>query len=237
VVHWEACNPVVERSVMITTAIKGRAIGHGAVQAELPDILRLAGRDLALLNYVPVDGFGWVRRDAPTTVETLRAEVLTEREFMLGDLDRSLDSVRGAALGTRQIDRIRDVVRDHSAQLDAVHACLAHGDLDPTHIYSHRGHYTGIIDLGEIRGTGPCYDLGHFRFHVGETLPLSAFAYLLDGYREVTPLSPATTERRIALASLLIAVRLLARTHTRLSKPTRLHALAAIARDLQFFSA
>jgi hypothetical protein len=44
---------------------------------------------------------------------------------------------------------------------------MPYGDLDLTHIYCQDGHYTGIIDLGEIRGTGPYYDLGHFRFHDG----------------------------------------------------------------------
>lgn len=128
---------------------------------------------------------------------------------------------------------ILDIVRDNAALLDSPHAYLAHGDFDATHIYCQDGRYTGIIDLGEIRGTGPFYDLGHFRFHDGETVQRQLLPYLLDGYREVTPL-PSDIDRRIAFNSLLIGVHFLGRTHTRLARHSREHAVIAIERDLEF---
>ena len=39
---------------------------------------------------------------------------------------------------------------------------LAHGDFDATHIYQRDGVYTGVIDLGEMRGAEPHYDLAYF---------------------------------------------------------------------------
>jgi hypothetical protein len=97
VVYWEDHHPVLGRSVMITAEIKGVAVGGSHVGAELPQILRSAGRDIALLKRVPVEGFGWVRRDAPEGLG-LCAEVSTEREFLLADLDRSLSALYGSAL-------------------------------------------------------------------------------------------------------------------------------------------
>jgi aminoglycoside phosphotransferase (APT) family kinase protein len=235
VLYWEDHNEAVGRSVMITTEIKGTAIGRCDVRAELPDILRAAGRDVAMLNRVPVQGFGWIRRNMPGD-RGLQGEVPTEREFLAADLDRSLSVLQDVAGGSQLIRPIRDIVRTETQLLDAHLACLAHGDLDLTHIYCQDGHYTGIIDLGEIQGTGPYYDLGHFHFHDGELLATLTLPYLVEGYQEITPL-PSDADRRIALASLLIGVHFLARTHTRLAKPHYLHAVAAIARDVAVFSA
>lgn len=72
------------------------------------------------------------------------------------------------------------------------------------------GHYAGIIDFGEIRGTDAWYDLGHVRMHDGETVPMLLLDWLVEGYGSVTPL-PADACQRIAFASLMIAVRALAR--------------------------
>ena len=235
VLYWEDCNQAVGRSVMMTTEIKGTAIGRSDVGAELSDILRAAGRDVALLNQVPVDGFGWIRRDLPKDL-TLCGEMPTEREFMLAGFERSLSTLQAHTGSSMQMDKIADIVRSVAPLLDARHAHLAHGDLDLTHIFAQSGRYTGIIDLGEIRGTGPYYDLGHFRFHDGELLTTKALPHLVEGYREITPL-PSDADQRIALASLLIGVHFLARTHTRLAQRNYRHAVAAIARAMAVFTA
>jgi hypothetical protein len=234
VVYWEDLNPLVGRSVMITTAISGQAIAHSPTPGALSRIARSAGCDLALLNALHVDGFGWINRALPADSE-LRADLPTERAFMLAELDSSLATLRSVALTPCQTDDIRSAVSGHEAQLDATHARLAHGDFDATHIFSHRGNYTGIIDLGEIRGASLYYDIVHFRFHDGETLPVMLLPYLLEGYQEISTLTP-DAEWRLALASLLIGVRFLARTHGRLSQRNHQHALAAITREVTFLT-
>jgi hypothetical protein len=98
VVYWADDHPMVGHSVMITAEIKGAAVARSNVGAELPDTLRAAGRDIALLNRVCVEGFGWVRRDMPGH-PGLRGEVSTEREFMLADLDCSLSALQRTVVG------------------------------------------------------------------------------------------------------------------------------------------
>jgi aminoglycoside phosphotransferase (APT) family kinase protein len=230
VVFCEDLNPLTDRSIMITTEIKGVAIGHGGAESELPDILRAAGRDIAILNSVPVHGFGWIRRDAPAD-RRLRADATTEREFMLADFHHALFALDGTLLSSGQAEAIRDVVAAKASLLAAGQACLAHGDLDATHIYANNGQYTGLIDLGEMRGTGPYYDLGHVRFHDGDMLPTRMLPYLLEGYQEITPLPP-DADQRIALASLLIGTQFLARTQTRLVDQVLLHGVATIEREV-----
>jgi len=234
VVYCEDLNPALQRSVMITTAIEGAHAGHVTDTSTLPNILRSAGRELAGINRVPVKGFGWIRRDEHGNQE-LRADLPTEGEFMLAGLDDSLANLEGAVVPGDLIRVIQRAAHDHAALLDARHAHLAHGDFDVTHIYCNQGRYTGIIDLGEIRGTGPHYDLGHFRFHDGETLPTMLLPYLMEGYAEFAPF-PNDRDRRIAFQSLLIGVRFLARTHARLARHNLLHAIAAIRRDVSLLS-
>ena len=159
VLYWEDRKPEVGRSVMMTTEIRD-SHWKSEVGNELPYILRAAGRDVALLNQVPVDGSGWIRRDRPKD-RTLRGEMRRNARYA-----RWLRTIAQYAPGPyRKLDadeKTAAIVRGEAPRLDARHADLAHGDLDLTHIYAQAGRYTGIIDLGG-HGTGPYYDLGHFR--------------------------------------------------------------------------
>jgi aminoglycoside phosphotransferase (APT) family kinase protein len=210
VVHFEPFDQGLQRSLLVTTVIRGDSLLARPVDATTAAILRAAGRDLAAINGVSVEGFGWVRRD-PGTATTLRAEHPTNRAFLLEQLDHDLDLLSEHAFSEREIDTIRGVIAGEDRRLDADQAYLAHGDLDLTHIYQSDGHYSGIIDFGEIRGAAPLYDLGHFRLHDGEHIPQSLLSHLLDGYGEVTPLPP-DHDRALRFISLLIGIRALARS-------------------------
>jgi Ser/Thr protein kinase RdoA (MazF antagonist) len=199
-------------------------------------ILVEAGRELAIIHSIPVEGFGWIKRDV-SAVTRLEAEQPSNLAFLLENLDRYLSALAGTVLTVREVQTVRDVIQSHFLWLEVEQAHLAHGDFDLTHIYQKDGHYTGIIDFGEIRGTGLYYDLGHFRLHDGEANSYQALPSLLTGYRQVVPLPP-DHERRIAFLSLLIGIRFLARDFLKLSahplsEHTRLHARASIDRDLE----
>jgi aminoglycoside phosphotransferase (APT) family kinase protein len=233
VVYWEHRDPLLGRSVMVTTEIPGSHLGRRRVDEATRQIVFEAGQQLAIVNTISVAGFGWVRRDQPEEVTDLAGEHQTLRSFVFEHLEADLAALeRQRLLAEHDITTIRGLVNARPSWLDANRAVLAHGDFDVTQIFQQGGRYTGIIDFGEIRGADRWYDLGHFRMRDGEMLPVPVLDWLLEGYRSVVPL-PADYDRRIAFASLLIAVRALARSLERRPKLAARHqALNSIPRDL-----
>ena len=73
--------------------------------------------------------------------------------------------------------------------MDRKGSYLVHGDFDPTHIFQNNNHFTGIIDFGEIMGSSPLYDIGHFKLHDGELGNRKGIEPLLRGYSEVKRLT------------------------------------------------
>ncbi len=197
-------------SVMVTTTIPGRSIARQGLGPASPAILAAAGRDLALINSVAVAGFGWLdRRSLHPGI--LTAEHYSDRAFRTEYFERDLVLLGAELFGRAEIAALRAIVVRYGSRLEIERAHLAHGDFDLTHIFAHEGHYSGIIDFGEIRGTDPWYDLGHFALRDGERFAAPLLPALLAGYRSVTPL-PLDAEARIAFSSLLIGLRLLARS-------------------------
>jgi aminoglycoside phosphotransferase (APT) family kinase protein len=205
VVYLEHHNPVLLRSVMVTTEIPGAAVGYGAPPPNLRGILAKAGRDLATINSVPVCGFGWIRRDSGVA-SSLEAEFATRQAWIRQEIDDYLDALlRTNVIRRRDAQAVGEVVRERGELLGSGQSYLAHGDFDVTHIYHQRGEYTGIIDFGEIRGADQAYDLGHFQIECHAWLP-----YLLEGYGEQTRLPPDHQDR-IQASSLFIALSRLGR--------------------------
>ena len=229
VIHLESFNEALGRSMMVTAEIPGRPVGEHHPGADLASVLREAGRDLAILNSIAVDGFGWVRRDRPDATR-LEAELPTLRAFALDDLDWQLASLAALLTGD-ELDAARQAVDRWGRLLDAERGSLAHGDLDASHIYHRDGRYTGIIDLGEIRGADPLYDLGHAALHDGETLPEPLVPGLLAGWSDVAP-PPTDAAPRIQLWSLLIGIGRLARLADRPPTPYRAHLATAAHRAM-----
>jgi aminoglycoside phosphotransferase (APT) family kinase protein len=235
VVHYEHCNEALGCSVLVTGEIAGCHVGRRAVDGATAAIVREAGRQLAVINSVPVAGFSWVRRDLGD-VDRIEGEHATNRTFLTEYLDADLELLGSGALSRGQVDAIRSIVAERTTWLDGEQGWLAHGDFDATHIFQDDGRYSGIIDFGEIRGADPWYDLGHFRMHDGGTLPVSALDWLLEGYGEAADL-PSDVYERICFASLLIAVRGLARRMQRHAGAVRRHqALISIPRDIAVLS-
>jgi aminoglycoside phosphotransferase (APT) family kinase protein len=208
VVYYEPMNELLGLSIMVTTAVAGQSLAVS--DANTPAIVAAAGRDLAVLNTLPVSGFGWVERSAPSTA-ILAAEDPTARAFWAAQLDSALATLRATVLAADEAAALMAILARHDGWLDAAEACLAHGDFDPTHIFAEAGRYTGIIDLGEIRGTDRWYDLAHFALRDGEHFGMPLFPWLLRGYGEVV-LLPPDAAARINFVALLIGIRLLARS-------------------------
>ena len=235
VVHFDPFNEALDRAVMVTAEIPGHPIARGDANVDLGAVLVEAGRDLAAINGVAVEGFGWIRRDRRAAAR-LEAELPTHRAFALDHLHEHLGRLRGVFLADEDVRVVLRTVDRYDGWLDAEQAWLAHGDLDATHIYQRDGRYTGIIDFGEIRGADRLYDLGHVAVHDGEAVPAPLLPHLLEGYGDVTPLPP-DQERRIHLAGLLIGVRALARSTDRPPAAHQHHLTQAIRRSLRAFAA
>lgn len=220
IVHYDPFDQALNRSILITTAITG----HPLAGVENPDVrsgaLRDAGRDLALINSIPVDGFGFVTRSDPHPSD-LSADFPNARTFIERDLDSDLTALE-SELSRSTCDSVRRAMQSRTSHLLGLTDRLAHGDFDSSHIYVDEVGYTGIIDFGEIRGADPLYDLGHFAVIAGASLPGSGLDPLLEGYSVVTPLS-AEDRQRMWFWSALIGVRFLARTRGRTPVALRDH--------------
>lgn len=213
VIYVEQYNDLLQRSIMVTTEIPGRPIGRSQELGGevLVEIVREVGRDLARINSLVVEGFGWVKRDVSTT-EALQGEWPTYRDFVDEYWEADLAYLASEVLLADEIVQLERVRATYDSWLDVEQGCLVHGDFDTTHIYQEHGRYTGIIDFGEIRGADRWYDLAQFYIRDDrEQIPWSLEAALVSGYGEVVAL-PADYEQRIHFTGLLTNVRALARS-------------------------
>ena len=212
VIWYEHYYEPVERSVVVITEVPGRPLSEssGLGQSEVDAILVEAGRDLAHINSIPVEGFGWLSRERPGV--TLRAPEPSYHAFALEYWEADLAYLAtSGTLHPFEIERLRQTCARYDRWLVASESTLAHGDFDATAIYQRDGRYTGIIDFGEARGADRWYDLGHYHMRDGEYLSAPTMRPLVRGYSEVAPL-PRACGRRICFASLLINVRALSRS-------------------------
>jgi aminoglycoside phosphotransferase (APT) family kinase protein len=232
VLYVEHLDAALGCSVMVTGEIPGTPLGQRPVDARTREIVVEAGRQLALFNSVDVRGFGWIKRDQEI-VSQLEADHLTFRDWMLEYLDADLAGLtRARLLDDGVAEEIRQLVARPGA-LSVEAAVLAHGDFDLSHVFQLDGRYSGIIDLGEIRGADRWYDLGYVLMCDSERDAEPLLPWLLEGYGLETAL-PADCYERIAWSSVLIAVRAWARGLERSIERAQSHvALHSIPRDLR----
>ena len=232
VIYFDHYYEPLQRSVIVTTEVKGIPINQSSElrQEELASIVIEAGGDLALINNVKVDGFGWVKRDLSDT-EHIRAEWDTDRTFMLEHWGTDLAYLSKHILDTLEVVALERIRVHYDYLLRGEQAYLAHGDFDTTHIFQENGSYTGIIDFGEMRGTNLWYDLGHFHMRDGEHISYSQLTMLVRGYGEIMAL-PADYERAIRFVSILINVPLVRSLQKRPPDRYTLHQMKVLREDI-----
>jgi len=211
VIAYSPIDPDIGRTVAVLGEIPGEPVGWRPAldRSELASVLRAAGRDLAIMNAIDVEGFGWIRRDLGAG--PLRAEHRSYEEWLHGETDEGIESCLDA-LADHLTGAERAGIRAAAAALvgdSEVRPVLVHGDFDVTHIFHERGRYTGLIDFGEIRGAEPWYDLSLFwRLHSGYAIGRFMYAQVVVGYFEGRQRPDAG---RIRHTALLIALRFAAR--------------------------
>jgi len=207
VIHVEPFDQALGRSVLITGEIAGEPLAGCRDQRAARWVARAAGRELAVLNSVDVQGFGWVQRQPPTW--PLRATSRTYAEFVTSYLPNPWPGPFGTRFTVAELERLWALV-DRERHRDLADATLAHGDFDSTAIFQVDGDYSGLIDFGEIRGTEPLFDLGHFHLWEHQRTPPPVWDELLAGYGEVAAL-PAGYQELVARSATLLGLRQLAR--------------------------
>jgi aminoglycoside phosphotransferase (APT) family kinase protein len=207
VVHVEPFDQDLGRSVLLMGEIAGAPLALCRDERAARRVAHVAGAELAVLNGVGVQGFGWVQRRAP--VWPLRGIFRDYGEFVGSYLPDPWPGPLAALFSASELDWLGELVaNERRRELDG--ARLAHGDFDTTPIFQADGRYTGLIDFGEIRGTEPLFDLGHFLLHDQESTPIPLVLDLLAGYGEVVAL-PDGHEELVRRSAILLGLRQLAR--------------------------
>jgi aminoglycoside phosphotransferase (APT) family kinase protein len=178
----------IGRSVAVMTEIPG------APTWSEPAVLADAGADLARINRVPVDGFGWIRRRGDRW--PLAAEYPSYEQFLVSDHPDPWPGPLAAHFPTAAIDALENLIDEARGSAPAG-GHLAHGDFDGAHIFGVGTRYTGLIDFGEIRGTEPMYDLG--QFHLYDDGDRAVLTHVLYGYRRIAPPEHPDSIRRSAI--------------------------------------
>jgi Ser/Thr protein kinase RdoA (MazF antagonist) len=207
VVHVEPFAQTLGRSVLLMGEIPGEPLARCRDEDAARRVVRAAGAELAVLNGVNVQGFGWVQRRIPAW--PLRGRFPDYADFVVSYLPDRWPGPLAALFSASELDRLWELVATERRRKLAG-AWLAHGDFDTTAIFQTGGQYSGLIDFGEIRGTEPLFDLGHFLLHDHEHPPAPLVNDLLAVAGEEAAL-PGDHEQLVRRSALLLGLRQLAR--------------------------
>jgi aminoglycoside phosphotransferase (APT) family kinase protein len=224
IVHVEPFNADIGRSTLVTTEVPGVSLAEISVPAIAASVAEEAGADLAIINQIPVDGFGFVRRRDQSW--PLHAEYPDYETFVVSFLPRPWPGPLACLFDHADLGVLEDLVERERTR-PRPPAVLQHGDFDVTPIFCAGGRYTGLIDFGEIRGAEPLFDLGHFQLHDQETSSSILLPALLHGYQQVQRL-PADHREAIRRSAILLGLRQLCRwlgppRHYPLDSPAVIH--------------
>jgi len=201
VLCFEDFNKKLGKSYMITGELVGVPLkkDRKATRKSLIEV----GKQLALINSIPVKGFGWLDRNKPDMQELVGC-YSTYEEFALNQerISNMLDYlVEREVFSYPLSDKYLRYVNDHKDLLAGCdQAYLAHGDFSATHIFFKNGEYVGIIDFGDIRCTSIYHDLAHFYTYNREY-----FEDVFKGYKAVKKLESGYMSK-IEFVAMLFAV-------------------------------
>ncbi len=202
IIGWEHKNELTGLSVMIENEIPGISVEDERPKLNLQEIMRDAGRQLAHIHSIRVNGFGWINKDYH---DVLKGEKAGFDEYFSEFLSGDLNILHQYPFSKAERIRITDLMMKAQEILRVKNAVLVHGDFDISHIFHSAGRYSGIIDFGEVRGNNRLFDLATFTgFYQDRML----YSYLLDGYLEIAYLSEEDLYA-VELMALFIILRLL----------------------------
>lgn len=181
VIHYEPLSEETGRSIAFTTAILGTPLIGCADERTSRHVARAAGRDLALLNTVEMDGFGWAVRDGRPG---LRGKYASWASWVSDAFALDARPLLTAALGEDNVVAVERLITEEVDHPNVVPR-LAHGDFDVSQVFHADGTYTGIIDLGDLQGAAWNHDLAHFLLHDTEQNEYTLLPDVIAGYVEI----------------------------------------------------
>ncbi|MCL2774861.1 MAG: aminoglycoside phosphotransferase family protein [Oscillospiraceae bacterium] len=184
VVAFEQKESQIGLSMMIASEIPGVCMDE-AMPDNPEEILREAGRQLALIHTIPVDGFGWIDRNSH---DILKGEKNSFPEYFDNYLADDLICLQYYDCKPEDAAKIRGYMEQARLILSVQKAVLVHGDFDTSHIYHSSGKFSGFIDFGEIRGNNRLYDLALFAYN-DHSPDRTAYKSLIGGYCETAQLT------------------------------------------------
>lgn len=180
VLNWQENPTDLGRSYIVTSEIPGVPAKN---ESDLPEkVFFEAGKQLALINSIPVDGFGWIDRRQPN-VTKLRGIYSSYQEFALNNerIENMLnDLIMAEVIKNDLKGRYLRYVEERKNLVKCDQSYLSHGDFGNSHIFVNNSKYSGIIDFGDIRCTSVYHDLAHYYTYSSER-----FTPLLTGYQSV----------------------------------------------------
>jgi Ser/Thr protein kinase RdoA (MazF antagonist) len=214
ITHYEPFVDALARSVMVTTEVPGGPLGAATPADALPEIGQSAGRDLARIHNIPVQGFGWIRRDHDSAGWPLQGQDASYAGYVdPPGVTRPLVGVGFTPDQVRTVERLLEEAIEVGPP--GAIGSVAHGDFDTSHVFESSGVYTGLIDFGEIRGTDYTFDFATLHLSADdEPSAPQIHQYLEQGYSEISEL-PDDHPRRLYLACVLSASHRLARWYER----------------------
>ncbi len=181
VIHYEPLADETGCSIALTTAIAGTPLIGCDDERISREVARAAGRDLALLNSVEVDGWGWLLRDGRPG---LRGNNPSWEARIAGLIAEDARAHLEAALGAQALAAVDRLIADEARRTPGGQR-LAHGDFDVSQIFFADGVYTGIIDLSDIQAAESHDDLAHFLVHDTEQNEYPLLPDVVAGYSEI----------------------------------------------------
>ena len=172
-------------SMMIASEIPGVSMGEMKPE-NFAEIYRQAGRQLALIHSIPVDGFGWIDRTSHDILKGEKSSFLAYFDDYIADDLVCLNYYESPA---DEQAEIRGYMEQARLILDVPNAVLVHGDFSIDHIFHSDGKFSGFIDFGEIRGNNRYFDLATFIFWSLDESDNMPYNHLIDGYRETAKLT------------------------------------------------
>ena len=210
ILMFEVAPPELDRSAALTGNISGIPLTECRDQEIVRRVARAAGEDLALINSLTVEGFGWIDRMREGDPEIVAEH--PSRANWANEYSRAIEKLGAAEVFPEDImPRVVSTMKIWCATDTGSRSHLVHGDFDATHIYFDQATstYTGIIDFGEGRGADFEYDLGHALLHDGETGRPPIAAAVALGWANGAP-DPEVSQRA-QVQAIAIGTRQLAR--------------------------